>query len=148
MFASAHDRTYEQYMGSNTRVIKPNIINEARFGYARFFNSIRLMKTEYKDFQLAVFGANGPLSNPPTNFIWMRYAKLEFYRGPSGPFAVTPREVNGEVTRLDPAMDAIVGPNPKIFKLAEGFQFTEGPIWIRDGGYLLFSDPNANTQYN
>jgi len=22
--------------------------------------------------QLAVFGANGPLSNPPTNFIWMR----------------------------------------------------------------------------
>ena len=23
--------------------------------------------------QLAVFGINGPLSNPPTNFIWMRY---------------------------------------------------------------------------
>ena len=44
-------------------------------------------------------------------------------------------------------MDAIVGPNPKIFKLAEGFQFTEGPIWMRDGGYLVFSDPNANTQY-
>ena len=35
--------------------------------------------------QLALFGANGPLSNPPTNFIWMRYAKLEFYRGASGP---------------------------------------------------------------
>jgi len=31
--------------------------------------------------------------------------------------------------------------------LAEGFQFTEGPIWVRGGGYLLFSDPNANTQY-
>ena len=26
--------------------------------------------------QLAVFGANGPLSNPPTNFIWMRFARL------------------------------------------------------------------------
>jgi gluconolactonase len=97
--------------------------------------------------QLAVFGANGPLSNPPTNFIWMRYAKLEFFKGASGPLAVTPREVNVDVVRLDPAMDAIVGPNPKIFKLAEGFQFTEGPVWVRGGGYLVFSDPNANTQY-
>ncbi len=97
--------------------------------------------------QLAVFGINGPLSNPPTNFIWMRYAKLEFYKGAAGPVASTPREVNVEIIRQDPAMDAIVGPNPKIFKLAEGFQFTEGPIWVRDGGYFLFSDPNANIIY-
>jgi gluconolactonase len=99
--------------------------------------------------QLAVFGANGPLSNPPTNFIWMRYAKLEFYKNnvPTVPLALTPAEVNVEITRLDPAMDAIVGPNPKIFKLAEGFQFTEGPVWVRDGNYLLFSDPNSNIIY-
>ncbi len=97
--------------------------------------------------QLAVFGINGPLSNPPTNFIWMRYAKLEFHNGPRGPRAVTPSEVNVEVVRLDPAMDAIVGPNPKIFKLAEGFKFTEGPVWVRGGGYLLFSDPNSNIIY-
>ena len=32
----------------------------------------------------------------------------------------------------------IVGPNPKIFKLAEGFQFTEGPVWVLEGEYLLF----------
>jgi len=51
------------------------------------------------------------------------------------------------VIRKDPAINEIVGPNLKIFKLAEGFQFTEGPIWVRDGGYLVFSDPNANTQY-
>jgi gluconolactonase len=61
--------------------------------------------------------------------------------------AIPVSEVNVEVIRKDPAIDAIVGPNPKIFKLAEGFRFTEGPIWIRDGGYLLFSDPNANTIY-
>lgn len=99
--------------------------------------------------QLAVFGANGPLSNPPTNFIWMRYAKLEFYKNgvPAVPLALTPAEVNVEVVRLDPAIDAIVGPNPKIFKLAEGFKFTEGPIWVRDGNYLLFSDPNSNIIY-
>ena len=97
--------------------------------------------------QLAVFGINGPLSNPPTNFIWMRFARLDFYRAVAGPVAITPAEVNVEVSRLDPEMDRIVGPNPKIFKLAEGFQFTEGPVWFRDGGYLVFSDPNANTQY-
>jgi gluconolactonase len=96
---------------------------------------------------LAVFGANGPLSNPPTNFIYLRFAKLEFYPGPRGPVAITPSEVNVEVVRLDPAIDAIVGPNPKIFKLAEGFEFTEGPVWVRDGGYLLFSDPNSNVIY-
>jgi gluconolactonase len=99
--------------------------------------------------QLAVFGANGPLSNPPTNFIWMRYAKLDFYKSaaPAVPLALTPAEVNVEAVRLDPAMDAIVGPNPKIFKLAEGFKFTEGPVWVREGNYLLFSDPNSNIIY-
>ena len=95
--------------------------------------------------QLAIFGINGPLSNPPTNFIWMRYAKLEFYKGEPGPIAITPSEVNVEVVRKDPAINEIVGPNPKIFKLAEGFKFTEGPIWVNKvGGYLLFSDPNSN----
>src|SRR5213083_263467 len=97
--------------------------------------------------QLAIFGINGPLSNPPTNYIWMREAKLEFYKGGIAPVAVTPSEVNVEVVRNDPAIDAIVSPNPKIFKLAEGFKFTEGPVWNRNGGYLLFSDPNNNTIY-
>lgn len=31
---------YEQYMGSNTRTLSPSMVNEARFGYSRFFNSI------------------------------------------------------------------------------------------------------------
>jgi gluconolactonase len=97
--------------------------------------------------QLAVFGINGPISNPPTNFIWMRYARVEFYDGIRGPISLTPREVNVEIIRKDPGLDAIVPPNPKMFKLAEGFQFTEGPVWVRDGGYLLFSDPNSNTIY-
>ncbi len=99
--------------------------------------------------QLAVFGINGPLSNPPTNYIWMRFARLLFYPESSpGPYAVPPHEVNVEVVRVAPAIDAIVPPNPKIHKLAEGFRFTEGPTWVdQDGGYLLFSDPNANRIY-
>src|SRR5215468_739430 len=98
--------------------------------------------------QLAIFGINGPLSNPPTNFIYLRYAKLSFYKTEPGPVALTPSEVNVEVERDDEAMNEIVGPNPKVFKLAEGFKFTEGPIWVsKAGGYLVFSDPNANTIY-
>jgi gluconolactonase len=96
--------------------------------------------------QLAIFGINGPISNPPTNYIYMRYAKLEFHKAPTGPMALTPQEVNVEVVRLDPEIDAIVPTNPKIFKLAEGFQFTEGPIWMQNGDFL-FSDPNANKIY-
>ena len=30
--------------------------------------------------QLAVFGINGPLSNPPPNYIWMRYAREDQLR--------------------------------------------------------------------
>jgi gluconolactonase len=98
--------------------------------------------------QLAIFGVNGPLSDPPANFIWMRTARLDFYRrGEPGPEAVAPHEVNVEIVRADPALDAIVPANPKVFKLAEGFQFIEGPVWIRRGGVLLFSDPNANRIY-
>src|SRR5256886_8808861 len=84
--------------------------------------------------QLAIFGINGPLSNPPTNYIWMREAKVEFYKGGIVPVAITPSEVNVEVIRKDRAIDAIVPSNPKIFKLAEGFKFTEGPVWNRNGG--------------
>ena len=31
---------YEQYVGSNTRTLTPNLVSETRFGYTRFFNSI------------------------------------------------------------------------------------------------------------
>jgi gluconolactonase len=96
--------------------------------------------------QLAVFGINGPISNPPTNFIWVREAKLDFYKtDATGPIAITPSEINVDVVRSDEGINKIVGPNPKIFKIAEGFKFTEGPVWVGDG--LLFSDPNSNVIY-
>ena len=97
--------------------------------------------------QLAVFGMNAPISDAPTNYIFFHDAHLELVDGPAGPVAVTPHEVNVRVERLDPAIDAIVPVNAKLWKVAEGFRFTEGPVWVRDGGYLLFSDPNSNTIY-
>jgi len=100
--------------------------------------------------QIALFGINGPISKSPTNFIFLHYAKLEFHRGPTGPMGVMPHEVNVDVIRVDPAIDTIVPPNPKLWKLAEGFKFTEGPVWVPtgDSGRLLFSDPNSNTIYS
>jgi gluconolactonase len=92
---------------------------------------------------LAVFGVNGPLSNPPANFVWVRSATIDFFKkGRAG----TTTTAALEVKRLDPELDAIVPAAPVLEKLAGGFIFTEGPVWTPDGT-LLFSDPNANTIY-
>ena len=82
--------------------------------------------------QLAVFGINGPHleSADQLHLDALRAARV-LQRRDAGPVAITPSEVNVEVVRKDPAIDRIVGPNPKIFKLAEGFKFTEGPVWVR-----------------
>jgi len=40
-------------------------------------------------------------------------------------------------------MSKIASQDSKIEKIADGFQFTEGPVWHKDG-YLLFSDIPAN----
>jgi gluconolactonase len=49
-----------------------------------------------------------------------------------------------EVVRLDPALEEIISVDTKVEKLAGDFGFVEGPVWVRQGGYLLFSDIPAN----
>ena len=97
--------------------------------------------------QLAVFGINGPISYSPQNFIWIKSATLDFYKSPKVAIDDTP----AQVLRKDPALDEIVPGDAKIEKLAGGFLFTEGPIWVPrtedTDGYLLFSDPNNNLIY-
>ena len=51
------------------------------------------------------------------------------------------------IERLDPAFDALVPRDAQVEKLAEGFDWTEGPVWHHAGGYLLFSDIPKNTIY-
>ena len=51
----------------------------------------------------------------------------------------------GHIDRYDPALDAIVPSDWKIEKLAEGFGWAEGPVWITPGSYLLFTDVPGNT---
>ena len=49
------------------------------------------------------------------------------------------------IERLDPALDRLVAPDATIEVLAGGYDWSEGPVWVKSGGYLLFSDipPNA-----
>ena len=49
----------------------------------------------------------------------------------------------GSVERLEPGLDAIVPPDAAIEKLADGFKWTEGPVWIH-AGYLLFAEIPSN----
>lgn len=96
--------------------------------------------------EVAVFGINGPLSVGPTNYVYFHSARLDFVPGTNAPRSIAPAcEVNVEVERRAPGLDAVLSRNPKLFKVGEGFAFTEGPLWVPDGeGYLLFSDPNEN----
>ena len=49
-----------------------------------------------------------------------------------------------KIERLDPALDRLIAPDTKVEILAEGFDWSEGPVWVRDGGFLLFSDVPRN----
>lgn len=47
------------------------------------------------------------------------------------------------IERLDPRLDAIVAADSAWREIGRGFAWSEGPVWRRSGGYLLFSDiPN------
>src|SRR5262249_413694 len=50
----------------------------------------------------------------------------------------------GQLVREDPRFDALVAPDATIEVLGSGFEWSEGPIWIKNGGYLLFSDIPRN----
>jgi len=51
------------------------------------------------------------------------------------------------ITSLDPRFDQLVPKGAKLEKIAEGFTWTEGPVWHKRDGYLLFSDIPANRIY-
>jgi gluconolactonase len=51
----------------------------------------------------------------------------------------------GQIVRVDARFDKLVPSDAKVEKLADGFTWVEGPIWKRDGQYLLFSDIPANS---
>src|SRR5688500_15691265 len=56
-------------------------------------------------------------------------------------------ETIGSVERLDPRLDKLISKDAQIEKLAEGFEWSEGPVYIEKGNYLLFSDVPKNVIY-
>ena len=53
----------------------------------------------------------------------------------------------GSVERIDPALDAIVSADAKVEILGEGFEWSEGPLWLGSENKLLFTDVPKNKIY-
>jgi gluconolactonase len=54
------------------------------------------------------------------------------------------RKTIGRIERPDPRLDSLVPRDVVIEVLAEGFRWSEGPVWDRARGRLLFSDVPSN----
>ncbi|MEQ1676751.1 MAG: SMP-30/gluconolactonase/LRE family protein [Chitinophagaceae bacterium] len=95
-------------------------------------------------FSVAILGINGTVGKLPDNYIWVRSAVVDFYKDglPANPAW---KDI-GKIYVIDEKLNHIIAPGTKVEKVADGFSFTEGPVWHPDG-YLLFSDPNTNVIY-
>ncbi|WP_260598162.1 SMP-30/gluconolactonase/LRE family protein [Sphingomonas endolithica] len=60
----------------------------------------------------------------------------------SGAWAASP--VVPRIRRIASAFDRMVAPGARIEVIATGIRWAEGPVWVENGQYLLFSDPPAN----
>lgn len=53
----------------------------------------------------------------------------------------------GKIEKYDDELDTLLASDAAIEILAEGFTWAEGPVWVEDGGYILFSDVPENKVY-
>lgn len=53
----------------------------------------------------------------------------------------------GEVERLSPELDKIITSDARIEIIAEGFEWSEGPLWLPEQDMLIFSDIPVNSIY-
>jgi gluconolactonase len=53
----------------------------------------------------------------------------------------------GTIERLEPRFDRLVPRDARVERIAEGFEWAEGPVWDRNGNALLFSDVPRNTVF-
>src|SRR3970040_1045766 len=56
-------------------------------------------------------------------------------------------KITGTIERLDPALDSILSPDAKAEIIAEGMDWSEGPLWVEKYQMLLFSDVPRDTIY-
>jgi gluconolactonase len=58
-----------------------------------------------------------------------------------------PDAIIGSIERFDEELKEVIPEGAVIQILAEGFDWSEGPIWISEGNYLIFSDIPPNRIY-
>jgi gluconolactonase len=59
------------------------------------------------------------------------------------PMITNAQKTIGKLVKIEPAFENLIDMTATIEVLGEGFRWSEGPAWVKDGGYLLFSDvPN------
>ncbi|MCC6343844.1 MAG: TonB-dependent receptor [Bryobacterales bacterium] len=79
----------EQYMGSNTRVLSPSMVNEFRFGYSRFFNSagreLAFIRNVVKELAIPGLNAGEPVTWGIPAVAFARYSG--FGDSSEGPYA-------------------------------------------------------------
>lgn len=51
------------------------------------------------------------------------------------------------IEKLSPLLDSILNTDARVEIIADGFDWSEGPLWIEKYSMLLFSDVPANTVY-
>ncbi len=95
-------------------------------------------------FVIYILAINGAMGKLPDNYIWVRNAVVDFYKN-GLPVKKEWADV-GKIYTINQQLNKIITAGTKVEKVADGFSFTEGPVWHPDG-YLLFSDPNTNTIY-
>ena len=92
-----------------------------------------------QQFQIAVFGINGPISASPHNYIWMRTATLDFYAR-NGPAVDASSSRAGRCE-----LDSIVAPTRRSSGSPAGSCSPRDRCGARRA--LLFSSPNTNVIY-
>ena len=91
-------------------------------------------------------GSNGLVLDAQGRLVLAQHGDRRIARLDAPLDAPTPTyEAVGSIERNDPALDDLVPPDALLEILAEGFDWSEGPVWVNEGGYVLFSDipPNA-----
>ncbi len=91
-------------------------------------NTLRVRTTKFLAIAVPLLGVTLMWAGAPAASQHERHAAV-----PKGP----------QIDRLDARLDELVPRDARIEKLADGFAWTEGPVWNHAGGFLLFSDvPN------
>lgn len=123
---------YYQYMGSNTWTVTPHIVNEARFGYTHFFNSLGLLSAYTNDVvdSLSIPGLTG--GAPSTWGI----PDMAFSAGPSGTTPAIWQEI-GDIGGDGPYV--VTDPN---------WQIIDNVSWVKGKHSLRFGFEFSRQTFN